>query len=344
MADTRTGSTTNTTNGDQPTPTLSVTVLNYNFAHYLPQCLDSILRQTWTDFELILVNDCSTDNSLDVIEKYLADPRVRLVDHAQNQGYIASLLEGARESRGKYIAVISADDYCVSDRAFESLLQPMEADDEVVLAYSAHGHYSQDSVRGYLRRPYPTSYVRPGVEEFRDLVMENYILHSGTIIRTTAYNAVGGYDASVRYAPDTIMWLMLCGQGKVAYCADELYAYRVHEGNMSVSKRGIRDGLRESKIGLQQAFAMFQGTPGIDNQLYVRALKRNLSAVATDNIFRNDWRSGWYAYWCALRMHPFLTTFQTRTPILLARTLLGPRGFKSLRLALRRDQHAVVPA
>src|SRR5512146_3551728 len=105
------------TEGDQPAPILSVTVLNYNYAHYLPQCLDSILRQTWNDFELILINDRSTDNSLEVIQPYLADPRIRLVDHQQNKGYISSLIEGSELSRGRYITVISADDYCVSNRA-----------------------------------------------------------------------------------------------------------------------------------------------------------------------------------------------------------------------------------
>src|SRR5262245_2119770 len=111
---------------DIQSPALSVTVLNYNYAHYLPKCLESILSQTWSDFELILINDRSTDNSLEVIQPYLSDRRVRLIDHDQNRGYIASLIEGSKLSRGRYITVISADDFCVSDRAFESLLRSME--------------------------------------------------------------------------------------------------------------------------------------------------------------------------------------------------------------------------
>lgn len=329
---------------EQPAPTLSVTVLNYNYAHYLPQCLDSILRQTWTDFELVLINDCSTDNSLEIIAPYLADPRVRLVNHPKNKGYISSLIEGSELSRGKYITVISADDYCVSDRAFESLLQPMEADDEVVLAYAAHGHYTPDSICRYHRHPHAESYVRSGVDEFRELVLENYILHSGTIIRTIAYHAVGGYDPRVRFAPDSIMWLTLCGQGKVAYCADELYAYRVHDQSMSVSTAGIRDGLQEGLDGVKRAFVMMQGATGVGNDLYVHAMKRSLSAVATDNIFSSHLRAGWYAYWCALRMHPMWTVFQTRTLILVARTILGPHYFEYVRTTVRRGRRQLMPA
>lgn len=312
---------------EQSVPTLSVTVLNYNYAHYLPQCLDSILGQTWKDFELILINDRSTDNSLEVIRPYLDDSRVRLIDHDQNRGYIASLIEGSNESRGKYITVISADDFCVSDRAFEQLLRPMEEDDEVVLAYAAHGHFGPDGVCRYHRRPHPDSFVRSGANEFCDLALENYILHTGTIIRATAYHAVGGYDPHARYAPDSIMWLTLCGEGKVAYCADELYGYRVHDQNMSVSTKGIRDGMYEGLANLDRAFRRMEGAPGVDRERYVRALKRNLTAVATDNIFSNRLRSGWYAYWCGVRVHPFWTVFQTRTLILVARTVLGPRYF-----------------
>src|SRR3954447_15199517 len=95
----------------KPAPTLSVTVLNYNYGSYLPQCLDSILGQTFQDFELIVIDDCSTDNSVGVIQPYLADPRVRLVAHRKNVGYCGSLIEGTEtHSSGELVTVISADD------------------------------------------------------------------------------------------------------------------------------------------------------------------------------------------------------------------------------------------
>jgi glycosyltransferase involved in cell wall biosynthesis len=325
---------------DWVAPLLSVTVLNYNYAHYLPHCLDSILEQTLEDFEVILVNDCSTDNSLEVIGRYLADPRIRLIDHTDNKGYIFSLLEGARLSRGKYITVISADDYCVSNSAFQTLLMPMEADENVVLSYSAHGQYSKDGRLEYLRRPHPKSHVRSGTEEFCDLALEIYILHSGAIIRATAYSAVGGYDPTARYAGDTLMWFALCRQGKVAYSAYELYAYRRHDSNMSTSMRGIRGGLHEHIRGLERAFVAMSNSPDLPDGLHRRAMKRTLSAPAIDHIFAGRVRSAWYAYWCAVCMHPVLTVFQAHTLVLLARTILGPRQFQSMRTVLRRGRRA----
>lgn len=320
----------------QQTPTLSVTVLNYNYAHYLPQCLDSILSQTWKDFELILINDRSTDNSLEVIQPYLADPRIKFVNHVENKGFVASLIEGSNLSQGKYLTVISADDYCVSPNAFSALLESLEADRAVVLAYSAFGLYDTNSVHSDIARPHPHSCVRSGLEEFGDLVEAKYfILHSGTIIRTSAYRAAGGYDSSLRYSVDTILFLLLCAQGKVAFCEDELYAYRMHGTNMSRSFVGFRNGIVETIGGVKQAITIVSKTYGVREDQYRYALQRHLLSTATGTIFGGNYRCGWYAYLRALRLHPIVTLFQFRTLSLIVRCLVGARRFQDLRSVFR---------
>jgi glycosyltransferase involved in cell wall biosynthesis len=325
---------------DQDTPLLSVTVLNYNYARYLPQCLDSILRQTFTNFEIILINDCSTDKSYEIIEKYLADVRIRLINHGTNQGFVPSLVEGARLSRGAYITVISADDYCVSDRAFETLLQPLEADESVAFAYSAYGEYDDSGVRRHLVRARDEAYVRSGVEEFRELVFNCYILHSGTTIRSSAYHAVGGYNPSVRYEPGAQLWYALCSKGRVAYCADELFAYRIHLNSMCRSRPALQASVHEVIDGLETAFAAMRGSLDGNEQLHRRAVQNTLVAYATNYVFSGHLRAGWYSYWSAFRRHPFLTLWQRRTIVLLARTLLGQRPMDVMRSRLGRDARA----
>ena len=321
---------------EQHTPTLSVTVLNYNYAHYLPQCLDSILSQTWKDFELILINDRSTDNSLEVIQPYLADSRIKFVNHEENKGFVASLIEGSSLSRGKYMTVISADDYCVSPNAFSILLEPLEADDSVVLSYSAFGLYDANSKCTDIARPHQHSFVRSGLEEFTDLVEAKYfILHSGTIIRTSAYYAAGGYDTSLRYSVDTILFLLLCAQGKFAYSENELYGYRMHGTNMSRSFVGFRQGIVETIGGVRQAIAVISTTYAVHEDRYRYALQRHLLSTATGTIFGGNYRCGWYAYWRALRLQPIVTLFQLRTLSLIVRTLVGSRYFADLRSAFR---------
>jgi hypothetical protein len=247
--------------------------------------------------------------------------------------------------RGRYITVISADDFCVSDRAFETLLQTMESDPKVAFAYSAYGTYDEVGARTWLALPQPRTCVRSGAEEYRHLLLSgNHMLHSGVIIRATAYKAAGGYDASAQYSGDFIMWLMLCGQGKVAYCADELFAYRRHGSNMSNSTRGILHGMREDIYGIKKSFAVMVGSPGITEELRVRGIKRGLTSPSMGHAFASHPRLAWYAYWCAFRIHPMLTIFQRLTLVLIIRTLLGRRGYQMLLSLLQRPRHSLASA
>jgi glycosyltransferase involved in cell wall biosynthesis len=325
---------------ERHTPLLSVTVLNYNYAHYLPQCLDSILRQTWTDFELLLINDCSTDNSLEVIQPYLADPRVTLINHEQNQGYIASLIEGSDRSRGKHLTVISADDYCVSDRAFETLLGTLEADSEVAFAYSAFGTYDDAGTRRWIDRHRSEATLQSGADEYRDLVVQNHVLHSGTVIRNTAYKAVGGYDPKVHYACDVRMWLMLCGQGKVAYFAEELFAYRQHEMNMSESANGFLVGLREHIQAIDQTFGMMRDQFGSSIGSHGRIVERVIRNYIHGRLFGGRMRFAWLAFFCGVQLHPISTIFQRGTLTLIVCSVFGTRGYRQLRRVSHRPDLA----
>lgn len=110
-------------------PLLTVAVTAYNYAHYLPVCLDSILGQDFTDFELYILDNCSTDNTIEVVERYLQDPRVHYVRHEQNIGSLANFNYACKVGHGRYFALISADDFILPGhfrRLMESLLQHPE--------------------------------------------------------------------------------------------------------------------------------------------------------------------------------------------------------------------------
>jgi glycosyltransferase involved in cell wall biosynthesis len=312
-------------------PLLSVTVLNYNYGHYLDQCLSSVLSQTLTDFELILINDCSTDDSLAVIEPYLADPRVRLVNHDVNCGYVASLREGCTLSRGRYLTVVSADDYALDKDAFAHLCRVLDADPAIGFCYSAWQEVDDEGHVRHERRGAEQGYVHAGVVEVRRLLKSSPILHSGTAIRREAYDAVGGYDAACRYSVDTNMWLALCAVGKVAYIPDFLFAYRAHQSNMSQSGGSLWQATQEMLHGIDTALARFDETDLPDcARLRRQAQQRALVAVPTLDIFAGRIARGWIGFLRAARRYPWLTAGQVRTLALLLRTLLGPRLYSSL--------------
>ncbi|RAM63596.1 hypothetical protein RB25_09740 [Herbaspirillum rubrisubalbicans] len=116
-------------------PLLTVAVTSYNYAHYLPVCLDSILGQDFTDFELYILDNCSTDNTQEVVKQYLSDARVHYVRHVQNIGSPSNFNYGCKVGTGRYFAMISADDFILPGH-FSNLIQKLIANPHCALAYS----------------------------------------------------------------------------------------------------------------------------------------------------------------------------------------------------------------
>lgn len=115
---------------------VSVIMPVYNGEKYLKQSIESVIQQTYKDWELIIVNDCSTDNSRNIMQSYAdTDSRIRIVDNGSNLKLPRSLNAGFRESRGKYLTWTSDDNMYRSD-ALEELLYYLECNPEIGLVYS----------------------------------------------------------------------------------------------------------------------------------------------------------------------------------------------------------------
>src|SRR5215472_7974260 len=100
-------------------PRVSLVVTCYNYGRFLGQALDSLLAQTLTDWEAIVIDDASTDETGDVLARYLDDPRIRAIAHAERIGNIASYNEGLDQARGELVGILSADDYVLRSDALE---------------------------------------------------------------------------------------------------------------------------------------------------------------------------------------------------------------------------------
>ena len=97
-------------------PLVSVVMPVYNAENYLHESIESVIKQTYENFEFIIVNDCSTDNSLQIIKKYQKKDKRIIVKNQKNKGYIAALNDGIKLSRGKYLAIMHADDISLPSR------------------------------------------------------------------------------------------------------------------------------------------------------------------------------------------------------------------------------------
>lgn len=116
-----------------PTPTLSVLLPNYNHAEYLPKCLDEILSQSFADFELIIIDDASTDDSVAVLKSYARrDPRIRLYQNDKNAGVVATLNRCLAKARGEFVLGAASDDY-VMPKYFDMAVKLLRAHPEAAL-------------------------------------------------------------------------------------------------------------------------------------------------------------------------------------------------------------------
>src|ERR1700751_6274658 len=113
-------------------PTVTIIVPNYNHARFLRKRIDSILNQTFQDFELILLDDCSTDESRSILSSYASDPRVTIEFNEENSGStFRQCNKGVRLARGKYVWIAESDDYA-DERLLERLVAILDAERQVV--------------------------------------------------------------------------------------------------------------------------------------------------------------------------------------------------------------------
>ena len=119
-------------------PKLSVIVPVYNVKKYLIECLNSILSQTFTDFELILVNDGSTDNCGEICDKYASQDSRVVVIHKENGGLSSARNSGLEYASGKYITFIDSDDYYTNEHIYEQCITKLEQNNEIDFIQISH--------------------------------------------------------------------------------------------------------------------------------------------------------------------------------------------------------------
>jgi glycosyltransferase involved in cell wall biosynthesis len=226
-------------------PTISVIVPNYNHARYLHQRVETILQQTLQDFELILLDDCSTDESRPILSSYASDPRVRLEFNDVNSGStFKQWNKGVRLARGKYVWIAESDDYA-DKRLLERLVAVLENDPAVVFAFCrswriAEGDHLDGFVYFYPDRLNPrwnADFCVDGRDECRNSFPRfNPIRNASAVVfRKAVYEGVGGADEAFRLSGDWKLWAAMALMGKVAYLAEPLNYQRFHGANVQIN-------------------------------------------------------------------------------------------------------------
>ena len=211
-------------------PLLSVVMSVYNGETYLADAVDSILAQTFRDFEFIIIDDGSSDGSLGILQDYAArDPRIRIVEQ-ENTGLTIALCRGVEMSRGTYVARMDADDISLPNR-FEKQIALLEMRPDLSASTCGVEHFFDDGSISHIAHIAINPQLIPLYMCFSNRIGG----HGQVMFRRSAYDAAGGYDPSFRYAQDYDLWTRLLDTGGFGVLDDTLYRFRT--GHDSISKR-----------------------------------------------------------------------------------------------------------
>lgn len=209
-------------------PLISVVMSVYNGSQYLREAVDSILNQTRTDFEFIIIDDGSTDGTAAILDAY-TDPRIRVIRH-QNQGLTKSLNLGIREAQGTYIARQDADDRSFPER-LATQAEFLDSHPEIALVGSAVKVISSDGAELATFR-HPTD----SAEIVTTLRTYNCFWHGSIMFRRDCFVELGGYDERFVTAQDYDMWLRFSERHQLANLQESLYAYRFTADSVTVKR------------------------------------------------------------------------------------------------------------
>ena len=214
----------------QNPPLVSVIALCFNHARFVLECLESIRSQTYQDFELIIIDDHSSDDSVSLINTWVesAGLACTFVAHAENAGVCKSLNEAISLSRGQYICMIATDDKWRSNRiqCHMAIFIDMPSDIAVVYSDTAQMSEKGETLPDTFLQGQRPGFILPSGRVFEDLVDRNFVHPLAATIRKSAICEVGGYDTNLA-TEDYDMWLRLANRYKFYFIQGLFSDYRI---------------------------------------------------------------------------------------------------------------------
>lgn len=287
-------------------PLISVVIPVYNGAKTIGETIASVLNQTLSDFEIVVINDGSQDSTLDVLRS-ISDPRIKIFSYA-NAGQAMSRNRGIAHASGEFIALLDADDLWAPDK-LEAQYNALEAHPDAVVAYSWTDYIDESGC--FLNRG---SYITKNGNIYADLLTKNFIENgSNPLIRKWAFAEVGGFDTSLKNADDWDMWLRLAACYPFVCVAAPQVLYRCLTNSLSSNIHSVEaSNLRILERCYQNAPDTVQPLKNLSlSNLYLYLTFKTLAANSSRS-------SGWTALRClslALKYQPCL--WQKRRKLLI---------------------------
>ncbi|WP_152053995.1 glycosyltransferase family 2 protein [Tautonia marina] len=212
----------------QPTPAVSVVIATYNYGRYLAGAIDSVLAQTFADFEVVVVDDGSTDQTPEVIRRYLEDSRIRYLRH-EHLGQPRTKNAGIRAARGRYVAFLDADDRWLPSKLEKQVaLFEVDPNPQIGVVYSRRGWIDDQDrpIHRGERTPLRGDVLAP-------LFHRPFVCFSSSMVRRSVLDEVGLFDETTQYSIDYDLWLRIALKYHFDFVDEPLILYRTGHANMS---------------------------------------------------------------------------------------------------------------
>ncbi len=259
------------------TPRISVVLSVYNGARYLRAAIDSILAQTFEDFELIVIDDGSTDETSLIFDRY-EDRRLVRIRNSENLGPYRSRNRGIAAARGEYLAGQDADDMSLPQRLAKQVAF-LDSHRDIVLVGTQCTVIDEDSQSKSVSR-WPLS----NEEIQKRLLEENCFVAGSVMLRQGFLGSIGVYDESLELSADYDLWLRLAEKGELANLPDVLYCWRAHSDSLGAGRPAVQKFC--AALAVQRAVVRRYGdSPGEREKrvLALHYLKAGLAACAAND-------------------------------------------------------------
>ena len=260
------------------TPLVTIYITNFNYGKYIKKAIESVLNQTLTSFELIIIDDGSQDQSLEIINEYKENSKIKIIKQI-NKGLNVSNNIALRLAKGKYIIRLDADDW-LEKNALEELANVLNKYPKVGLVFADYYHVNK----------YGVVIERVKRHNFKNVNLLDQPAHGAcTLIRTKILKSIGGYDEDFKCQDGFDLWIRFIQEFEVSNINKPLFFYRKHDTNLTSNEKKILS--TRAKI-LDKVSKLKKNPLSILSVLSVRGRKYDSSCLAFEKLnekFVIDW-------------------------------------------------------
>jgi glycosyltransferase involved in cell wall biosynthesis len=291
---------------------ISVITPTYNRPGLLKNSINSVLSQTYSDFELIVIDDCSSDNTPGVLEGF-QDERLKVIRNSSNKGIAAVRNIGVASSQGKYIAFLDDDDEWLPDKLEKQIRIMEDGSESLGCVYSGCLTTGPDG-----SEIVSTSIPRYRNKVLNELLLENFITTSTTLVKKSSIEKAGLFDEDIPYGEDYDMWIRIAEDFRFDFAPEPLTKYRIHPNSITKNYAKVINGIAKILSKHRSLFARNK-----------RAYGNHLLLLGVLYCYSGKTGEGIKTFMRAIQAYPF----DARLYYNLALALLGTETFIRLKEA-----------